>query len=282
MGISQLRPIESHASSTALAALPSAMMPTGLPHASNSAVMPASGSAPARAAQALQLPGATMPILGGGSKSGFSPLKAPAGISGSNSGPSIGAPAPLMIPTGHPGSGIGSAPVPQEMGRNTGGKHGTHSGADDGPAPVRAGRRGPGVSGESYGPISIIPSAGSETSGSSNKDLNLDGKKGDFYSPHCVVNVDFTKYMSDLQRRIKRSWFPAKDTQSLRIKVMFKIHSDGQMSNLRLSAPSHNAVADQAALNAVQNASPFAALPPGAPENVDIEFTFDYNVFSGR
>lgn len=34
-------------------------------------------------------------------------------------------------------------------------------------------------------------------------------------------------------------------------------------------------------MTAMQNASPFAALPDGAPADVDIEFTFDYNVFHG-
>jgi hypothetical protein len=31
----------------------------------------------------------------------------------------------------------------------------------------------------------------------------------------------------------------------------------------------------------VENAAPFRPLPAGAPEDVDIQFTFDYNVFGG-
>ena len=40
-------------------------------------------------------------------------------------------------------------------------------------------------------------------------------------------------------------------------------------------------VADEAATQAVENAAPFAPLPNGAGDEVDINFTFDYTVFSG-
>jgi TonB family protein len=53
------------------------------------------------------------------------------------------------------------------------------------------------------------------------------------------------------------------------------------MTNLKLQKSSGTAIADTAALSAAQDAAPFAPLPSGAPENVDIQFTFDYNVFSG-
>lgn len=54
------------------------------------------------------------------------------------------------------------------------------------------------------------------------------------------------------------------------------------MTDLRLSQPSGMAIADQAALKAVNLASPFRALPKGAPSDVDIQFTFQYNVFKGK
>jgi TonB family protein len=87
--------------------------------------------------------------------------------------------------------------------------------------------------------------------------------------------------MADLQRRIKRQWFPPKGNESKRVKVVFKVHRDGQMSNLRMLVSSGLTIADQAALKAVENAAPFRNLPDGAPDDVDIEFTFDYNVFNG-
>lgn len=92
-------------------------------------------------------------------------------------------------------------------------------------------------------------------------------------------DVDFGPYMADLSRSIKRSWFPPKCSESKRVQVVFKVHSGGVISDLRLVTSSSVALADQAALRAVENAAPFAALPEGAPPDVDILFTFDYNVF---
>lgn len=93
-------------------------------------------------------------------------------------------------------------------------------------------------------------------------------------------DTDFGPYMSNLQKRIKRGWFPPKNTESLRGKVLFKVHHDGAVSNLRMITSTGLAAADLAMMKAVDNAAPFDTLPPGAPADVDIEFTFDYNVFS--
>ncbi len=48
-----------------------------------------------------------------------------------------------------------------------------------------------------------------------------------------------------------------------------------------MSTSSGDKILDGACLNAVKNASPFRPLPPGAPAKVDINFTFNYNVFKG-
>lgn len=93
------------------------------------------------------------------------------------------------------------------------------------------------------------------------------------------ADIDFGPYMSALQRKIKLAWKPPRGTESNRIVVTFSVGKNGQLVGLRLVGPSGSAAANQAALNAVRNASPFAPLPPGAPDAVDIEFTFDYNVF---
>lgn len=87
--------------------------------------------------------------------------------------------------------------------------------------------------------------------------------------------------MADLQRRIKRNWFPPKEDRSKRVKVIFSIADNGALANLRLEQSSGSAIADQAALTAVRRAAPFANLPQGAPASVDVSFTFDYNVFQG-
>jgi TonB family protein len=97
------------------------------------------------------------------------------------------------------------------------------------------------------------------------------------------ADVDFGPYMANLQRNIKHSWHPPKGNESKRVVVLFKIHKNGQLTNLRIDHSSGLAIADQAALRAIETAAAnFHALPEGASDDVDIQFTFDYNVFSGK
>lgn len=94
-------------------------------------------------------------------------------------------------------------------------------------------------------------------------------------------SVDFGPFMQDLQIRIKRAWLPPRGLESKRQKVRFKIHKNGSLGDLHVSESSGSAAADQAALDAVEHAAPFPSLPPGSQPVVVIDFTFDYNAFSG-
>ncbi|MBX9669319.1 MAG: TonB C-terminal domain-containing protein [Candidatus Obscuribacterales bacterium] len=96
--------------------------------------------------------------------------------------------------------------------------------------------------------------------------------------PESQDKVNFGPYMDDLQRRIKRSWFPPKSNQSKHIQVVFKVKTDGTISGVRLQKSSKSGSANAAALKAVNNASPVRPLPAGAPSEVNVQFTFDYNV----
>ncbi len=90
-------------------------------------------------------------------------------------------------------------------------------------------------------------------------------------------DVDFGPYMADLQRRLKKKWFPPKalfSAPSYKVVVLFKIHSDGHVSNLSVGTSSGAHVLDRCGVEAVMNAAPLRPLPAGAPENVDIAFTF--------
>jgi TonB family protein len=87
--------------------------------------------------------------------------------------------------------------------------------------------------------------------------------------------------MAELQRRIKMNWFPPSGTESKRVVVVFKILHDGSLTHLAIDKSSGSALADQAALKAVERAQPFSRLPEGAEDDADIQFTFDYNVFGG-
>jgi periplasmic protein TonB len=86
--------------------------------------------------------------------------------------------------------------------------------------------------------------------------------------------------MSDLQERIYTHWFPPEQAESKQTVVIFKLFRNGKISNLHILHSSGNNEIDKAALNAVTNAEPFAALPRTFKEKMaDVEFTFDYNVF---
>jgi protein TonB len=93
------------------------------------------------------------------------------------------------------------------------------------------------------------------------------------------IDVDFGPYMAMLQHRIKMHWIPPKYPTSNHVQVRFKVSRSGELSALKLVRSSGQAEADRFAMRAIEEAAPFPHLPEGADENVDIEFTFDYNVF---
>ena len=96
----------------------------------------------------------------------------------------------------------------------------------------------------------------------------------------AIKEPDFGPYMRELQRRIKMNWDPPKGNESKRVVLLFKIAKDGRLLSCSVFKSSGLQNADAAALNAVKLAAPFRPLPPeykGA--NIDIQFTFDYNVF---
>jgi TonB family protein len=94
--------------------------------------------------------------------------------------------------------------------------------------------------------------------------------------------IDFGPYMSDLQLSIKRNWRPPKGDRTNRVMLHFKVHSNGELSDLAIANSSGLPTMDEAALDAVSRTAPFSPLPKGAPENVDIEFSLDYNVHNQR
>lgn len=106
---------------------------------------------------------------------------------------------------------------------------------------------------------------------------NFDPFKPGRPSLSTAKDVDFGPYMEDLKRRLKRAWFPPKNSCDLKFSTVFKIHSDGVMSNLRLDSCSGLAIADWAALKAVKNAAPFRPLPFGSGDQVEVKCYFGYD-----
>lgn len=97
-----------------------------------------------------------------------------------------------------------------------------------------------------------------------------------------IAAPDFGPYMRDLQRRIKMNWDPPKGNESKRVVLLFKIAKDGRLLSCTVHKSSGLPAADKAAINAVHLTAPFKPLPANfRGSSVDIQFTFDYNVFGG-
>ncbi|MBX9694183.1 MAG: TonB C-terminal domain-containing protein [Cyanobacteria bacterium] len=88
-------------------------------------------------------------------------------------------------------------------------------------------------------------------------------------------DVDFGPYMAGLQRRIRSNFTPVRVNENLRVILVFKIWKDGRVTNTRLVTRSGNANLDANAIAAITASSPLRSLPEGAPEDVDIQYTFD-------
>ncbi len=96
----------------------------------------------------------------------------------------------------------------------------------------------------------------------------------------AIKEPDFGPYMKELQRRIKMNWDPPKGNESKRVVLLFSIARDGRLLNVKIHKSSGLPAADQAAIDAVKLTAPFRPLPAEYKrDSVDIQFTFDYNVF---
>lgn len=99
----------------------------------------------------------------------------------------------------------------------------------------------------------------------------------------ALKEPDFGPYMKDLQRRIKQSWVPPRGNESKRVVVVFRVSREGKLLETSVSKSSGVAMADNAAIAAIQKTFPFRAFPSEFEgDNIVIEFTFDYNVFGDK
>ena len=145
----------------------------------------------------------------------------------------------------------------------------------------------------SFSPTSSIGSAGSGTtaggggrfsnsSGGGRANLGNPGPGNPNGAPgiDAIKEPDFGPYMKELQRRIKMNWDPPKGNESKRVILLFSIARDGRLLNVKVHRSSGLQSADNAAIEAVKLTAPFRPLPPEfRGQSVDIQFTFDYNVF---
>ena len=99
----------------------------------------------------------------------------------------------------------------------------------------------------------------------------------------AIRQADWGPYMRNLEARIRRNWNPPKGDTSKRVVIYFKISRDGKLLSMNVVKSSGLALADQAARAAIQQSAPFPPLPPEYKgSNIDIDFTFDYNVLGAR
>lgn len=145
-------------------------------------------------------------------------------------------------------------------------------------------------SGPSGSPSPIMSSGGGSSRGSRGSAYSTGG--GNYGNPgpgdpngapgvDAIKEPDFGPYMLELQRRIKRNWHPPRGNESKRVVLLFKVSRDGRLLSLKPVKSSGNSETDAAAMDAVKISAPFRPLPPEyRGSDVDIQFTFDYNVFS--
>lgn len=96
---------------------------------------------------------------------------------------------------------------------------------------------------------------------------------------HVESEPETLDFMSNLQGRIKRNWIPpAKAKKSNTVKVLFEVEKSGSVKTAKVSLSSNDPDYDKAALDAV-NSTDLPPLPDNLPDTVDIEMSFDYNVF---
>lgn len=189
--------------------------------------------------------------------------------------PSVKPSSPFTVPVPKGGTGSGrytTGPISGSGASAKGGGAGGSSSAGSGryaPAPSLAPTGGAGSK--------LAKSGGGGTGGYGNPGPgNPNGRPG----IDAVREPDFGPYMRELQRRIKMNWDPPKGNESKRVVLLFKIAKDGRLLSCSVFKSSGLPGADKAAINAVQATAPFRPLPAEFKgQSIDIQFTFDYNVF---
>ncbi len=183
--------------------------------------------------------------------------------------------------------------VPVPKGGTAGGHYAT--GPISGSGKLANGGSTSGGSGSSsagrYTPAPVLAPTGGGSSSGSKLAKGGGGGGGSYGNPgpgnpngrpgiDAIREPDFGPYMRELQRRIKMNWNPPKGNESKRVVLLFKIAKDGRLLSCSVFKSSGLPSADSAAINAVKLTAPFKPLPAEFKgQSIDIQFTFDYNVF---
>ncbi len=90
---------------------------------------------------------------------------------------------------------------------------------------------------------------------------------------YLAVKPDYSSYKLDMDRRLRRAWLPTRHKYG-EVKVTFRIHQDGHVSDIAIAKSTGDSELHQDALEAVERAAPFRPLPSGAPSSEAADFTF--------
>jgi TonB family protein len=104
--------------------------------------------------------------------------------------------------------------------------------------------------------------------------LRVDVINGHSSAPARMAAQDPAGFLNLLQERIKHQWDPG-PFRDQRVVVTLTVAPNGQLLASRVKESSNNALADQAALRAIQQAAPFSPLPPTLgqqPMTLDFHF----------
>jgi TonB family protein len=80
--------------------------------------------------------------------------------------------------------------------------------------------------------------------------------------------------MKGLNQRIKKSWVSPVGGEQSQTTAAWTINKDGSVSQIRILKHGSSTKDDQAALQAIKNAAPFAPLPQGAPTTTEVQYCF--------
>ncbi|MBY0357841.1 MAG: TonB C-terminal domain-containing protein [Candidatus Obscuribacterales bacterium] len=100
--------------------------------------------------------------------------------------------------------------------------------------------------------------------------------------PSRSLNPEIKAYVLKVKEIIQKRWEPPKGYENKHIIATFSIRKNGEVANLVLKVPSGIPAADEAALKAINESAPFAALPASAPGDARIVFSFDYKELEGK
>lgn len=97
--------------------------------------------------------------------------------------------------------------------------------------------------------------------------------------PEDMPNM-FVGYMKKMQDTIKANWEPPHQKTSKTVVITYSIMKDGKLGSYKITQSSNNKKLDKAAVKALKKSAPFDPLPENfSGDHVDVQFTFDYNVF---